>query len=103
MAGWTNPLPIGQSMRTTTSSVSCVSEVNGKRYSRERVKLRVMAPACGPVGYPQYITTEFPPNTRLPSNTRSPLPQDSEISLQHAFFVEDSFHLPNLSQIPLHK
>ena len=95
MAGWTNPQPIGLSTRTTTASVSCVSEVNGKRYSRERVKLEVIAPPGWPVGYSLYITTDSSPNTRLPINTRSPLPQDPEISLQHAFFVS---HPPPLSQ-----
>ena len=95
MVGWKNPQPIGLITRTTTASVSGVSEVNGERYSRERVKLEVIAPPGWPVGYPLYRTTDFSPNTRLPIHTRSPLPQHPEISLQHAFFVS---HPPPLSQ-----
>ena len=72
MAGWTNPLPIGRSTRTTTPSVSCVSEVNGKRFSREHVKLGVIAPPAGPVGYPQYINPELSPTRHSPATRDLP-------------------------------
>jgi len=43
MAGWKNPLPIGQSTRGTAPGVGSVSEVGGERYSRGRVKLGAIA------------------------------------------------------------
>ena len=39
-----NPLPIGQSTRSTAAGVSSVSETDGKRYSRGRIKLGAIAP-----------------------------------------------------------
>ena len=62
--------------------------IDGKRYSRGRVKLGAIAPPPLARRPPStHNSTEFPPITRSPRNTRPPRARDSQTSLQLAFSV----------------
>ena len=70
--------------------------VDEKRFSRGRVKLGAIAPQQQAREPPTtHNSSEFPLNTRSPSNTRSPQTRDPQTSLLIGFFIPT--HHPSLS------
>ena len=84
--------------RVLNRGVTGVSEVDGKRFIRGRVKLGATAPPQQAREPPTtHNSSEFPLNTRSPSNTRSPQTRDPQPSLLLGFLVP---HPPPPSSAP---
>ena len=89
---------MGKARAVLHQGVTGASEVDGKKFSWGRVKLRAIAPpqqAREPPTTHTSNSSKSPLNTRSPSNTGSPQTQDPQPSILLRFLVP---HPPPLSQ-----